>query len=229
MTFDFTDHIKEADEIRTSVRWNALNEKIKKQAAISDKKLEWRSHVFSGLTYRIFSEYHRIKEAHERNDDELAIVAWHARNLLELMIWTRYCTTDDDKARRFYEDAGRDHYDLLNATKVWGDKNNQSSIWKDQTENSLAELVDAAAEHQVSDLNSKYLRVSDAAQQVGMKDNFDMQNKFFSKFAHPTAGHVVLPFVNENAKRLKTVFFANGCLFFIYGFSFLEQHLCSEK
>lgn len=230
MTFDPTDHIKEADDIRTSGGEDILIERIKKLPDISDKQHGWRTRVFSGLTHRIFSEYEGLKEAYERNDEELATVAWHARNLMELVIWTTYCITDDDNARRFYEDARRDHADMLTRFNLWGKKTDQGSIWTESFENSVNKLNEAAAEYNVTDFSSKYLQIADVADQVEMGDNYRLLNKFHSKFAHPTAGYVVLPpSSNEDAKKLKTVFFVNGCISFVHGFSLLEQKLCSEK
>src|ERR1700686_2851339 len=43
----------------------------------------------------------------------LAIVAWHGRNLLELLIWTEYCIKSPENAVRFAVDAIRDLDELI--------------------------------------------------------------------------------------------------------------------
>jgi len=225
---DITDFINEVEDIKTSGRWNSLNEKIKILSAVSDNESEWITSVFSGLIYRIFKEYHRMQEAHKYTDDDLAIVAWHARNLLELGVWSIYCTKNKGNARRFYEDAGRDHHDILVKLKEWGEKTHQGSEWKKENNNGLKHFTKAAAKKNVLDLDSKYLRVSNVAKGLGLGENYEMANKMLSKFAHPTAGYVVLPIVGEGAKKLKVTFFIQGCVSFLAAFNHLEQHFQND-
>src|SRR5581483_5978738 len=35
-------------------------------------------------------------------------IAWTARNLLELSVWTRFCIMSEENAHRFYQDGARD-------------------------------------------------------------------------------------------------------------------------
>jgi len=226
---DIMNLISEAEYIKTSGRWSALNEKIKKLPPISDDEFGWLTRVFSGLTYRVFYEYLGMQEAHKRADDELAIVAWHARNLLELAVWSLYCTKSEDNTRRFYEDAGRDYNDLLLKLKKWGGKTNQGNEWQQMFTDSLQDLSKAAAQQGISDLNSKYLQVSEVAKDLGMKDDFETTNKMLSKYAHPTAGYVVRPFDGEDVKKLKTAFLIQGCVNFLGAFNALEQHFKNNR
>lgn len=65
----------------------------------------------------------RIKEFVDLNRAELelaysqrrlAAVAWLARNLLELAIWSEHCSLSKENAREFLLDAARDALDALN-------------------------------------------------------------------------------------------------------------------
>ncbi|HEV2117599.1 MAG TPA: hypothetical protein VGR48_16315 [Terriglobales bacterium] len=49
------------------------------------------------------------------DQEALSAAAWNARNLLELWIWIRYCSSSRENARRFHEDALRDIKGLVNA------------------------------------------------------------------------------------------------------------------
>jgi hypothetical protein len=44
-------------------------------------------------------------------------VAWLARNLLELFVWTEYCTKSPENAKQFYIDAVRDFDDIVKVIK----------------------------------------------------------------------------------------------------------------
>jgi hypothetical protein len=53
----------------------------------------------------------------------LSTVAWIARNLLELLVWTKYCAVSEQNANSFVADALRDSIDAIGvATKISIDK-----------------------------------------------------------------------------------------------------------
>jgi hypothetical protein len=52
----------------------------------------------------------RLNQIARRGD--IQQVAWHARNLLELMIYSRFCAKNRENALRFYTDAVRDIIDV---------------------------------------------------------------------------------------------------------------------
>src|SRR5258708_29492264 len=58
-------------------------------------------------------------------------VAWRARNLLELSVWSTYSAKNGDNARRVYEDAGRDVRGVYDAFIKWGTATAQAADWLD--------------------------------------------------------------------------------------------------
>jgi hypothetical protein len=82
----------------------------------------------------VFYEYAALKEAYTvpPPKDDLALLSWRARNLLELSVWATFCARDRNKARQFFEDLGRDASNLLKAFQTWGEATNQSPDWFQQ-------------------------------------------------------------------------------------------------
>jgi len=107
--------IDEAANIATSGRWAAINEKITRLAANPGVDNDWWVQLLGCLCFQVFSEYLSLKHAHEEKCDEASLLAWRARNLLELSVWCLYCSKSRENARRLYEDAGRDMLGLFSA------------------------------------------------------------------------------------------------------------------
>jgi hypothetical protein len=119
--------VDDAENIRTSGRWSALNANLKRIAAMLAHDDAWYVDLASSLAYHLFSEYLRMEKDYTDNTNmDASLLAWRARNLLELLVWCTYCSKSRDNARRLYEDAGRDVRELFNAFKAWGVKTEQS-------------------------------------------------------------------------------------------------------
>jgi hypothetical protein len=122
----------------------------------------------------------------------LAIVAWHGRNLLELLIWTEYCIKSPENAARFAVDAIRDLDDLMKlVTQDEIDATNPEDKRKFESfKSARASLTeeDVAPE----DLSKRYTSVRTAADALGKLRNYERAMKVFSKWAHPTALAVML-------------------------------------
>lgn len=226
---NFSAFINESIEIKSSDRWDNLNSKVEKYDAIVSASEKWRSEVFSGLVYRTLFEYNRLKEAYEGNGEELSIVAWHSRNLLELKVWAESCVKNDEWARRIFEDAGRDHHDLLTKLGEWGKKTELDEKWVRATEVAKNTLIENAAKQKVDELERKNYSVAKAAMDIGISDYFKIQNKLFSKFAHPTAGYIVFPPLDEHAAKMKFALYGSGCLLFVQTFKALEKIMESQS
>jgi hypothetical protein len=122
--------------------------------------------------------------------DRLPASAWIARNLLELLVWVKYCGVSRDNAWRFHEDALRDVKGLTEMHKkscdVMGIVDETSAI-------AAQRLKDVASENLgLEDIDSKFLAVANAAAAPGVDlgDRYGPFNRSLSKFAHPTAGLV---------------------------------------
>src|SRR5713101_2424593 len=105
---EFSRLVDEAANIAARGRWAAVNERIKHLAANPGADNDWWVQLFASLCSQVFSEYLFLKRAHEEKRDEASLLAWRARNLLELSVWCLYCSKSRENARRLYADAGRD-------------------------------------------------------------------------------------------------------------------------
>lgn len=227
MVHEFSRFVNEAADIRTSGRWAAVNTRIEALAANPGPDNAWWVQLFASLCSQNFSEYLSMQRAYEnKQNDDAALLAWHARNLLELSVWSMYCANSRNNARRVYEDAGRDVHRIYDAFIQWG------------TAIALpTDLLDpiVTAKHDVSErarlldgiesLDGPYKKVSEAAKECGIGGHFSVSYKLLSKFAHPTAMRILAP-PDENKESLqRDWFFSHGCLFFTGAFDALESQL----
>lgn len=222
MNPDFANFVDEAATVKTSGRWDAMNAKIRVLAARPGAGNEWYVQLFGALCYQVFSEYHRLENAYSAGHENASLLAWRARNLLELSVWSSYFTKDRQHARRLYEDAGRDVLDLLSTFEKWGKATAQSTEWLDPIAGGRRDLSERAADEKIETLEGSYKRVAEAAKDCGMGDHYALSFKMLSKFAHPTAMQILGTPDEARHALQKDCFFSQGCLFFTGAFAALE-------
>jgi hypothetical protein len=182
--------------------------------------------LVASLCDKVFLEYFCLKHAYEeRNSDSAALLAWRARNLLELSVWSIYCSKSRANARRLYEDAGRDAFGLFGAFTKWGVTTSQPPEWLDPLTGAKHDLSRRAATEGIKSLDGPYKSIRDAAEECGLGDNFDLSYKMFSKFAHLTAMQILAAPDDRKISKQKDLFFSQGCLFFRGAFDALEAQL----
>jgi hypothetical protein len=214
-----------AAEIKESGRWAAINEKIVCLANNSGDGNEWQVALLGALCFQVFTEYHLLQDAYVAERADPSLLAWRARNLLELSVWSTYFVRSRENARRLYEDAGRDAMELLNAFESWGQKAGQPVDWLSAIADGKSGLSGRAASEGIENLSGKYMNVSKAADECGLKEMFITMNKLLSKFAHPTAMQI-LGMIDENKTRLqRDTFYELGCNFFVGAFNALETSI----
>lgn len=188
---------------------------IKQEMAANRRMLEARVPAKLNSIYRALAENHQqlepwrlsltidLVDSVKRNclelletieKDRLPAAAWIARNLLELLVWVKYCGVSVENAWKFHEDALRDLKGLTDVHQkicdILGIENETSGI-------TVQMMKDVAFEKLgLKDIDSKYLSVADASKEEGVNLNFfPPSHKFLSKFAHPTAAlvHGIMP------------------------------------
>jgi hypothetical protein len=87
--------------------------------------------LFGSLCAQVLSEYLHLKRAHEQKTDDGSLLAWCARNLLELAVWCLHCSKNRENAPRFYEDAGRDVLGIFGVFAKSGKTTAQGPDWLD--------------------------------------------------------------------------------------------------
>ena len=122
--------------------------------------------------------------------DRLSASAWIARNMLELLVWVKYCGVSRDNAWRFHEDSLRDAKGLMEINR----RSCEVMGIKDEVSHDTAQRIKIVASESLGleDIDSKFLNVAEAskAEGVGLGDQYPPFNRFLSKLAHPTAGLV---------------------------------------
>lgn len=224
---EFTRLVHGAADIATSGRWAAINARIQALAAGPDTGNGWWVSLFASLCSQNFMEYLALKHAYEstRNGDT-AVLAWRARNLLELSIWSTYCAQNRENARRFYEDAGRDVRETLDAFSKWGAATAQAPDWLNPLAAAKQDLAERAKRLEaISSLEGPYQKVIDAAKECGLLDHFRLAFKMLSKFAHPSAMRIMAQPDDEREALQRDCFFSLGCLFFTGAFTAIEGQL----
>lgn len=173
----------------------------------------WNIQLISKL---IISIEKNCQELLRSMDEEwLSETAWIARNLLELWIWANFCAASRENASRFYEDALRDVKGLCDSLNKVAAPRGLRALDADIT---LAQV--ASTKLGITELDAKFLNVSDAAKAVGLlEDWYAPLNRMLSKFAHPTAGLVIgISHQEEQSRGLQTtcatmgVFFARNAI-----------------
>jgi hypothetical protein len=219
--------VNDAAAISLSGRWAAVNERIVTLAAHPGIDNAWWVQLFGALCSHVFSEYQILKNAYEnRQRGDVPLLAWRARNLLELSVWSAYCAQNRQNARRVFEDAGRDAAGLFDAFMKWGTATAQSVDWSNRLASAKQDLsVRALHSEGIDSLDEAYKQVSDAAKECGLGDHFKLGFKFLSKFSHPTAMRLLAPPDERREDMQREMFFGYGCLFFTGAFDALEGQL----
>ena len=232
MNSEFSNVVNQAADIATSGRWDSLNARLQELAVNPGSDNGWWVHLVGSLCSLNFSEYLSLKWAYE-NEQDAPLLAWRARNLLELAVWTRYCAQDRENARRLFEDAGRDTREVYDKFLAFGKAGlftgEIPSDWAEPFENAKQALHERARAEGIDSLDGRYMDVSAAADECGIAAHFGLINKFLSKFTHPTALRILAPPDKEREESQKSYFFRYGCLFFIGAFQSLEGQLRAEN
>lgn len=190
MNTEFAKLANHAATITTSGRWDAVKARIKFLAQNSDSANDWCVQLFGGLCCQTFSEYLALKCAYQRKQTgDAALLAWRARNLLELSVWVNYCAKSRENARH---------------------------------------LSQRALSGGIESLERPYKRVSAAAVECGIGEQFRVSYKMLSKFAHPTAMQIVAAPNEEREALQRDILYGEGCRFFSGAFNALERQLLAQ-
>jgi hypothetical protein len=217
-----------AESIAASGRWAAANDRIKLLCVKPPGGAAWRVQVVASLSAANFDEYLALKAAHADPRGASSLIAWRARNLLELSVWAVYCGKSVRNAHRFFTDAGRDVLGLFDAFSKWFGLSGRKWSNDGAVDRAKEDLLGRAAARGIDSLGGAYKPVSEAAKEIGMGDPFAVFNKLLSKFAHPTAIQVLAGPDDKRTALQSDAFFYQGCLFFVGAFDELERQLSSN-
>lgn len=227
--------MEKAESIKASGRWSAINKQVERLASDPNYRRlhfegdhDWLFEVFASLCAQILEEYSHLKKTYDSKlGQATSEIAWRARNLLELFIWSAYCSNSTENARRFYEDAERDMQHLMESFIKWGAATGQDSNWLSDFSGVKESLREKMLQEGINNIDDKYTDVRDAAKAIGNYESFIMENRLLSKFTHPTALLILRP--NDLEEKLRDSFFGEGCLLFCGAFEIIEIWLRDSK
>lgn len=146
-------------------------------------------------------------------DNNMQYATFATRNLLEISIWTEYCSQSKENALRFFQDAVRDINGLALASEqlftLTMDKPPlPGTLFKDAKER----LKNLGRSIGVDELDHRYLHVSAAAHSISDETGkgFIKLNGILSKWAHPTALVVRSNVLSDHAKDFAEIYAALG-------------------
>ena len=217
MNQDFADIPNCAAEIVRSGKWEAIGDSLRKHCLAGE---EWWRQLLTSLYAQGSSEYRGLTSAYANvGSKDPPLLAWRARNLLELCVWSRYCQSDRKAARRLYEDGGRDVRDLYEKVLSFGKAGNFTGTtppnWSDPFDKALQDLNGRAKAEGIDSLDGAPTLVSNAAGKCGIGEKYVLINKMLSKFVHPSALRMMGNSDAEHEKLQAASFFNWGCLFFV--------------
>jgi hypothetical protein len=123
-----------------------------------------------------------LRRAYEAHND--AVMAWGCRNLLEVLVFTRYALKCKKNAEEFAADRLIDAFDIATTLK----KLELHFDPKSSATELNASIDECSKQMQQENVaRRKFLSVKDLAQQVNMLSEYELMNKVCSKFVHPTA------------------------------------------
>ena len=188
----------------------------------------WYADVLQGLWRESVSEFSAIRRDYQNPQDrDVSLLAWRARNILELVTWCMHCVRHTNNARRLYEDAGRDVRDIAKAFLKWGTLINQPKDWVDGPQRVVDSVESQAQSVGIESLDGPFVRVSDAAKDCGFDASFAVANKLFSKLAHPTAMMILGALDEGSIAKQRDAIFGNACVLFLGTFEVLDRRVTS--
>jgi hypothetical protein len=219
------DYIDWAAYMFSSGRYKALWDKVSCQNTFKENDSQVRT-VFIRLLQRLEIEYRSLGHDYSKNEyTSLSLLAWRARNLLELDAWSRFCCTNKNNAKAFFKEGAKDYLDLRENLQKWGEKTNQPLDWHKEQEAAKELAFLEARRLGINDLNSDIMTACKAAQKCGFGDAFKIHNKMLSKFVHPTAYYLFLH--DDPAVLPKQAYdlVSKGCMYFYDAFYRLEEFI----
>jgi len=152
----------------------------------------WHLNVFIGIAHETLKMQFHLKRAYKER--ELNYLAWAARNLLELRIWSMYVAKSEQNAWRFHQDQFIDGLTSVRSMEKAADKVGRAADAEFLRLNAAAlraKLKPLADNAGVTEAN-KYLSPKLVAKELDIAGEFDVHNTITSKLLHATGFSVLV-------------------------------------
>lgn len=180
------DPIVDAAALDKAVRKPIVQQGLHKIKIDGEELYKWR--VICGILKLLFEHYDRLIDAKTRSFPQHTI-AYHARCLLELVVWTKFALESDDNIKKIDADSLNDSKDLLNKLKDFSTKSGKPFNLNFNTYDER--LMELAKKEGYEAPTKEYLSLRKVASDVGLLLYYESNNKFLSKIVHPTAFSIV--------------------------------------
>ena len=207
-------YVRLSETVVNSDRWSLLEEKVTDFE--NDKLITSRQRrVLLELLCALRTEYDSIIHDYYNNIYvSRSLLAWRARNLLEINTWCRFCCVDIKNADLLFKWAAEDQLELETQFEKWAENTDQLTEYSERIERVRQDVLNQADKRGVFDLEAKY---------KSPFEDFKIHNKILSKYAHPTPMLLLSKELGDGMSKRQFYFFSQGCLFFYDAFSRLEQ------
>ena len=138
--------------------------------------------------------FHELRRGYTSTN--LHLTAWASRNLLELLVFTKYILQSGANAKRFGEDRLVDGCELLIALRKL-ERHYSPTTPTPRLDDALKSMREQMRVENVTAL--KHLETSELAREVGMEQEFRSMNRVTSKLVHPTAWSTLAENVGRNS------------------------------
>lgn len=178
-------------------------------------------HTVSALGHATKINYITLRKAFE--DDEQTLMAWSCRNLLELVIFTKFVLRSKANAEEFAADRlidGREIGVYLRKLEIYLNPKLTVSAFDSVIEKFTNQMSDEGI------TRANYRRAKEVATQVGMLEEYDTVNKVCSKFVHPTAWSLFTADIgSERFPGARNIFYGCGAQYFATIFAEMGPHI----
>jgi hypothetical protein len=182
----------------------------------------WFQNVLVCLLDAILREYENLRAG---MDKSTLLVAWACRNMLELIIFTKYTLAKGSNAKDFVDDMWIDAVDIFSSFREFirfHDPARQAA----RLEQTIDNLKSQKAKHGIV---RGYLKVSEMAVAVDFAEEYRRMHKATSKLVHPTA-FSVLGKADEEAlgNELKQIFFLAAVRYGLDAFNEMKDYVAKQ-
>lgn len=178
-------------------------------------------HIVTALARESMLNYQTLRQAF--NDDAQVLMAWSCRNLLELVIFTKYVLLSKANADEF---AGHRFIDGLEIAEHL--KELELYMHPSLTVSALDPVITRFTAQMAAEgvTRTRYLAVSQWANTVGMASEYKILNKVCSKFVHPTSWAILSSDIGSaRFPEAKDVLYGSGAEFFLGVFVAIKEHI----
>lgn len=209
------DAVNKANKVYKAIYKAVYEQAIAKQEREPEHLYKWQ--VIFGLIALNSGHYADLIHAwNSASKTNVSAIAFHARSILEIMLWSDYAAKSDENIRRIHCDSFNDLHDLFICFKE--SLKGGTDIFDPDL--AIEELNVQKKKYGYSSFGP-YLRVGQLSVNKELSEFYHANMKWLSKLAHPTGMSIIGFGDGEVGQKLKPVIVEHACKWFIRNVSVL--------